>query len=404
MHDKKLTVVAIDDDPGDLELLHRHLKDIPGCEVKFFAFTDPAEGIAELSCHAEDVILLDYFLGATTGLEVFKMIRQSGCKCPVIFLTGQGDGELAAELIRYGAADYLPKSSLTSSSLNRAISNAIAKYKLEEQIKEHRQKIEQMNRDLLRKNEEIQSFYHTVSHELKSPLTSAREYVSMVLDGLAGPVNDEQRKFLEISKESCDQMVVCINDLLDATRMQTGKFTINPCPVSIDKLVDRVVTSMLPTAQDKEIRLKHVIEPDLPEVFIDEKRITQVITNLLSNALKFTPGGGEIVVQINYSPKSPEFVLVSVRDTGRGIEPDKLDRIFDRLYQAKDSDSMTEGGLGLGLNICREIVKLHGGEIWVESKPGKGSTFFFTVPKHLPKKTMDTVMKKEGGHEKDSHN
>ncbi len=398
---RKVTVLAIEDDPGDIHLLRRCLEDIPGWEVGFFAFTDPAEALAQLSRHAQDVILLDYVLGATTGLEVLKTIQRYGCKCPVVILTGHGDEELAAELMRFGAADYLPKSRLSASSLKRVISNAVAKYKLQEALEKHRRKVEEMYQDLMRKNREIQNFYHMVSHDLSSPLTSAREYVSMALNETAGSLNDKQRRFLEIASDSCNQMCVYVDDLLDVARLQTGKFVIHPSSVSTDKLVGQVMASIRPVAQEKGVRLKHAVEPDLPQVEIDENRVKQVLSNMLSNALKFTPEGGEIVVQVADNPAAPEFLVVSVTDTGRGIERDKLPHIFDRLYQATTSDSVDHGGMGLGLYICGELVRLHGGEIWVQSEPGKGSTFSFTIPKHVPQQTSHETVERKNACEKD---
>jgi len=404
MAHKKITVVAIEDDPGDIHLLRRCLEDIPGWEVKFFAFTEPANALAQLSRHAQDIILLDYLLGATTGLEVLKTIQRYGCKCPVVILTGHGDEELAAELMRFGAADYLPKNRLSCNSLKRVISNVMAKHKLQEALEEHRQRLEEINQDLLRKNQEIRSFYHRLSSKLADPVTSVRGYLSMLLAESAGHLTDTQRKYLKIAKEGCDQICLCINDLVEVTALFTGKLAINPCPVSIDKLVHRVVASTSPAAQKKRIRLKHIIQPDLPEVGIDENRIAQVLSNMLSNALKFTPEGGEIMVRVGDNPISPEFVLVSVRDTGRGIEPDKLPYIFDRLYQVTSSDWMTHRGMGLGLYICRELIRLHGGDISVQSAPGKGSTFSFTIPKHTPPEASDTAIERESALEKDSLN
>ena len=403
MTHKKIRVLAIEDDPGDIHLVRRYLEDIPGWEVTFLAFTEPAEGLAQLSRHAPDIILLDYLLGDTTGLEVLKRIQKSRSKCPVVILTGHGHEELAAELMRFGAADYLPKSRLSYNSLKRVISNAIAKYKLQEALEEHRRKLEETNQDLLRKNQEIQGFYHKLSYKLKSPVTSALGYVSMVLEGSAGPLTEVQRKYLKTVGDCCKHMCECINDLVDVTKLQTGKLVISRCPVFIDKLVHRVMASISPAAQKKGIPLNHAIEQDLPEVNIDENRIGQVLSNMLSNALKFTPEGGEIMVRVAHNPITPEFVLVSVTDTGRGIEPNKLPYIFDRLYQVKSNDWMTHQGLGLGLYICRELVRLHGGDISVQSEPGKGSTFSFTLPKHVPEETLQTVVEREGAYEKDSH-
>jgi signal transduction histidine kinase len=396
MANKKITVLAIEDDPGDIHLVRRFLEDIPGWEVKFLPFTEPAEGLAQLSRQAEDIILLDYLLGATTGLEVLKAIQHAGCKSPVVILTGHGHEELAAELMRFGAADYLPKNRMSSNSLKRVISNAIAKYKLQEALEEHRRNLQQANRELLCKNEEIQSFYHRLSYKLKSPVTSALGYLSMVLEGSAGPVTDAQRKHLEITQRCCNQMCECINDLVDVTNLQTGELVLTPSPVPLDKFVQQLVASILPVAQKKGIRLKHAIEPGLPEVCIDERRITQVLSNLLDNALKFTSDGGEVTIRVADHPLASKFVVVSVSDTGRGIEPDKLSYIFDRLYQAHSNDWMNHQGLGLGLYICRELVRLHGGDISVQSAPGKGSTFSFTLPKHVPQETSRAVMEQAG--------
>jgi signal transduction histidine kinase len=199
-------------------------------------------------------------------------------------------------------------------------------------------------------------------------------------------------------------MVVYINDFLDVTRLQTGKLIIRPAFLSVEKVVSKAIASISPTAQKKQILLTHQIEPDMPELQIDEKRMMQVLINLLSNALKFTPKGGEVCVKVSQDPNNSEFILVSVSDTGRGIEPEHLERIFERLYQVHNSDSMTDGGLGLGLNICKELVNLHGGKIWVKSQPGGGSIFFFTIPKHLPKKTINRLTEKGERDEKDSHN
>ena len=250
----------------------------------------------------------------------------------------------------------------------------------EEEMRRIQSQIERTNLDLRRKNEEVQNFYHTLSHELKTPLTSAREFISIVMDGLAGGLNPTQREYLGIAKESCNQLRVCINDLLDATRLETGKLSIELKPASLGVAVQRVVTALTPAAAGKGIDLSCEIEPDLPKVGIDESRITQVVTNLLNNALKFTETGGRIEVVVAASAED-DFLEVSVSDTGRGIPREQMDRIFDRLYQIKSGDATTEQGVGLGLYICRELVRLHGGDIRVESAVGVGSTFTFTVPR-----------------------
>jgi signal transduction histidine kinase len=138
--------------------------------------------------------------------------------------------------------------------------------------------------------------------------------------------------------------------------------------------------------------LKLELEPELPEVPMDENRIAQVLTNLLNNAIKFTPTGGQIVARAASCAPSPNFVQVSIGDTGRGIAPEDQLRVFDRLYQVKAGDATTKQGVGLGLYLCRELVQLHGGTIWVESRLGEGSTFHFVLPARLRQLRSDLVL------------
>jgi two-component system, OmpR family, sensor histidine kinase VicK len=242
-------------------------------------------------------------------------------------------------------------------------------------------KLRQINFDLKRRNREIQNFYHTLSHELKTPLTSAREFICIVKDGLGGPLNQTQLDYLEMARQSCDQLTACINDLLDATRLETGKLILDLKPASFGDLVQKVAAALGPQATGKKIRLAHEIQPDLPSVHLDEHRITQVLSNLVNNAIKYTPVGGRILLKVTEDAQRPELLRISVSDTGCGIPKNEQERIFDRLYQVKSGDAATEQGVGLGLYLCRELVELHGGSIGVESNPGKGSTFSFVIPK-----------------------
>ncbi len=240
--------------------------------------------------------------------------------------------------------------------------------------------LEENNRDLLRQNREIQNFYHTLSHELKTPLTSTREFVSIVLDGIAGEVNEEQREYLEIARSGCKQLQVCINDLLDVTRLETGKLHVDLVSAEFGPFLSKVVGGLQPMATERELCLSLELAPDLGSLPFDGARITQVINNLVGNAFKFTPPGGRVTVRASRLEAHPGFVAIAVTDTGRGIPADKVDRIFERLYQVKDSDAATEQGMGLGLYICRELVQLHGGCFEVESELNRGSVFTFYLP------------------------
>ena len=251
----------------------------------------------------------------------------------------------------------------------------------EEQLKASFKEIGELNTN-------IRNFYHTLSHELKTPLTSAREFISIVIDGLAGPLNETQLEYLGVAKESCDQLRLYINDLLDVTRLETGKMRIEFHTLPLVALVERVVEMLAPAAAGKGVSLICDCQPDLPAVPIDRQRILQVLTNLTTNAIKFTPAGGHIRLILSEAPADPECLQVNVCDTGRGIPEDQLDMIFNRRYQANHNDQSadSQSGLGLGLYICQELVDLHGGRIWVESEIGKGSTFSFVVPKQAMRK------------------
>ena len=241
--------------------------------------------------------------------------------------------------------------------------------------------LEETNRDLKRQNREIQNFYHTLSHELKTPLTSTREFVSIVLDGIAGEVNAEQREYLEIAQSGCKQLQVCINDLLDVTRLETGKLHVELKSTELEPFIRQVVGALQPLAAERDLCLVLELTPDLGSIPLDSARLTQVLNNLVGNAFKFTPPGGRITVTASRPPTAPGFIAVSVADTGRGVPAEKLDRIFERLYQVKDSDASTEQGMGLGLYICRELVELHGGRFEVTSDLNRGSEFTFFLPR-----------------------
>jgi PAS domain S-box-containing protein len=262
---------------------------------------------------------------------------------------------------------------------------------MEETIKAERA-LEKSNKHLLRKNEEIQNFYHTVSHELKTPLTSAREFISIVLDGLAGPINETQREYLGIARESCHRLRVCINDLMDATRLETGKLTLEMKRGSLATLVQKLITLLGPVAARKQINLRHEVRADLPDFPFDENRLMQVLVNLTNNALKFTPENGRVTITVDEAPNHPGYFEVSVNDTGCGIAPAELERIFECLYQVSNKDGGSEQGVGLGLYICRELVQSHGGKIWVESELGQGSTFCFSIPQEQLSETIHVLV------------
>ena len=221
---------------------------------------------------------------------------------------------------------------------------------------------------------------------MRTPLTCIHQYVTLLLDGLAGPVAPEQCDHLKTVLKSVNQLHAMLRDLLEATRAEAGKMSIEPRCVPLGELVQQTAAMLRPTAQAKNIGLEIGVDVNLPLVHADPDRVLEVLINLVDNAIKFTPPGGAIMIQANVVEADPGSVYVSVSDTGRGINPETKALIFERLYQDSDSVDNNRSGLGLGLFICREIVRLHGGRISVSSDPGQGSTFTFTLPVYsLPK-------------------
>jgi two-component system sensor histidine kinase ResE len=213
----------------------------------------------------------------------------------------------------------------------------------------------------------------TVSHELRSPLSVIMGYVHTLLDGVAWDAG-QSREFLQIIAASAEKLSVLVADLTDAARMDAGAFQLQREPVRIERIAARVI------ANHRVLAPRHYLSvaaaPDLPLADADPIRIEQVITNLVENAVKYSPSGGTITVRIT----TDEGLTVSVIDEGAGIDPATIGHLFEPFYRADGSLERRTHGAGLGLYICRRLIESHGGHIWAESTPGAGCTFSFTVP------------------------
>ena len=206
-------------------------------------------------------------------------------------------------------------------------------------------------------------FLSHVSHELRTPLTCIHQYVTLLLDGLAGPLAVEQSDHLRVILKSVTQLHAMIRDLLEATRAEAGKLRIEPRCLSIADLIGQVISMMQPAAGQKQIRIEGHIDPQIPLVYADPDRICEVLINLIDNAIKFTSPEGTIMVKACMIETDPSAVYLSVNDTGRGISPQALPRIFERLFQDPEAVEGNRSGLGLGLYIAKEVISLHGGRM-----------------------------------------
>jgi signal transduction histidine kinase/HAMP domain-containing protein len=229
----------------------------------------------------------------------------------------------------------------------------------------------------LRKIDEMKSgLLSTVSHELNTPLTSLRMAIYLLLEEKVGPVNAKQSELLMGARDDADRLVTIIGNLLDMSRFEAGRIQMDFQSVAVPSFVDSVISPLRAAFEDRGITLDVQVDSDIEDVWADPVRIRLVMGNLLSNALKYTPSGGSVTVKVY---KKEENVCFSVADTGVGIPEEYRSRIFDKFFRVPDTGMETQGA-GLGLAIARELVKVHGGEIWVESTVGKGSTFYFTLP------------------------
>lgn len=217
-------------------------------------------------------------------------------------------------------------------------------------------------------------FVAHVSHELRSPLTIIKSAVLAVKDKIAGDINPEQEDLLKDASDSIGRLERLINDLLDISKIESGRMELKKVPVDLGDLVSNTVESSMLWAKSKGLTLRTEVQP-LPRLEVDPDKVMQVVMNLLSNAIKFTPASGEITVSAQIDGQE-SFVAVSVKDTGPGIAPEHLEKMFQKFQQFGHG----RGGSGLGLYISKELVELHGGKIWVESGLGKGTKFSFTIP------------------------
>jgi signal transduction histidine kinase len=219
-------------------------------------------------------------------------------------------------------------------------------------------------------------FTSMISHEMRTPLTAIREGISLLLEGMAGEINGDQREFLDLARTNVERLGRLIDDVLDFQKLEAGLMKFVFEPHDLNEIVYEVFRTMETVAREKHIALTVELDHELPKVECDRDRITQVLDNLVHNALKFTTAG-EIKMVVSHNEVE---VTVAVKDTGVGIKEEDITKLFKKFSQLGEGIKRKTGGTGLGLVISKEIVEIHGGRIWVESEFGKGSTFAFTLP------------------------
>ena len=381
MEHEPAKVLLIEDNPGDADLVRLRL-----VEGKSDAYVNCvsrlSDGLACLDAETPALVLLDLNLPDSHGADTFRRILQKAPNVPVVILSGQDDEALAIKAVHMGVQDYLVKGDITSKQLERALRYAVERQALLRALEiTRKQQIEFKNR-----------FLSHVSHELRTPLTCIHQYVTLLLDGLAGPMAPDQTDYLKTVLKSVNQLHAMIRDLLEATRADSGKLRVEPRCLDIGELIQQAVAMLRPVATEKHVGLEVGLDQTIPLVYADPDRTLEVLINLIDNGIKFTPPDGSVIVKASMVETDPAAVYLSVTDSGRGIPPESLPQVFDRLFQDPNAVDGNRTGLGLGLYIAKEIVTLHGGRMWVASEPGNGSTFSFTLPLYsLPKLLLPVI-------------
>jgi signal transduction histidine kinase len=378
-------VLLIEDNPGDADLVRLRLVE-SNSEVYVNCVPRLCDALACLDAETPALVLLDLNLPDSHGADTFRRIMQKAPNVPVVILSGQDDEALAIKAVHMGVQDYLVKGDITSKQLERAIRYAVERQALLRTLETTRkQQIEFKNQ-----------FLSHVSHELRTPLTCIHQYVTLLLDGLAGAMAPEQTDYLKTVLKSVNQLHAMIRDLLEATRAESGKLRIEPRCIDIGELMQQAVAMMLPIAAEKRVHLEVGPPQSIPLVYADPDRTLEVLINLIDNGIKFTPAEGEVIVKASMVETDPGSVYLSVVDSGRGIPQESLPKVFERLYQDPNAVDGNRTGLGLGLYIAKEIVMLQGGRMWVASQPGCGSTFSFTLPLYSLARLLQPVLTHKG--------
>ncbi len=231
-------------------------------------------------------------------------------------------------------------------------------------------------------NQAKTEFMSVASHELKIPMTSIKGYAKLLTLGAAGETTDRQKEFLDIISSNVDRMDRLVADLLDVSRIEAGRLRLEMGEVDLHEVIDTVLKSVKGQIEAKHLALEITLPASLPPIWGDHGRLMQVVTNLVSNAYKYTPDGGQIFITVNGQgvPASAGFLTVSVRDTGVGISPEDQENLFTQFFRSEDERVREVPGTGLGLSITKSLVEIHGGEIWFQSEPDQGTTFTFTLP------------------------
>lgn len=378
-------ILIVDDDPALLQALPEALRLRMG--ALYIVSVDSASlALEHLADEEYDVIISDIKMPGMDGLALLEHVHALRPETPTLLITGHGERDLAVQALRGGAYDFIQKPidrDYIVASLTRAVQTRQLQRQVEEQrhaLERHAEELEravaERTRELVEANKVKDTFLGIASHELKTPLTSLKALAQVTQRRLAQHGQPEAT-YLEKMERSIGRIETLVNDLVDVARVDSGKLALRlEHDSDLAALCYQVVDEQI-AASERPVTLE--LPEQQIELEMDPDRISQVLTNLIANALKFSPPEAPVRVAVALAD---DEAVISVHDQGLGIPPEQLPHIFERFYQAPNIavQAGSKIGLGLGLFISHEIVERHGGRLWAESMPGKGSTFAFSLP------------------------
>ena len=395
------SILVIDDESS----VHELLADVFRHEYEVLRANEGITALELATLTLPALILLDVMMPGMDGYEVCRRLKKEPQtkEIPVIFLTGATDVSSETKGLQLGATDFVSKP-INSAALRTRVNNQInlknaqddlvrlTAQKYLDDMAAVSERAEAKDRASSLELQMKDEFLSHISHELRTPLSSIYAFVTLISDRLAGETSAQQEEYLGIIRMNVGQMKSMIDDLLETTRIRTGKLTVRLQSVSVSEVVHYAIHTLERAASAKSISISLHIGEDVDSAYADPTRLRQLLVILLENAVKFTPSFGAIGVDVHSFNTDPNFLLMEVCDTGCGILPGLTESIFERLYQVDSTDLAGRAGLGLGLHIAKELVDKQGGKIWVESMLGEGSQFRFTVPVYCGQRELVSMV------------
>jgi signal transduction histidine kinase len=323
------------------------------------------EGLEILMREPHDLVLVDLKMAEMDGVEVVRRIHAFDPTIVTVIITGYATIESAVAVMKEGAYDYLPKP-FTPDELLIVVRRGLEKRRLDLESRALREEKEAMERN----------FVTMVTHQLRSPLAAILQYFEVLLAGIGGELSESQREMLQRAKDRLESLMALINDWLDMSRLNEGDIVNRLRPVDLKQCLDEALKGLEWSARQKNVSLLVDIPQDLPRIQADPDTFREVLSNLVSNAVKYNRTGGRVTIRARAQNGS---VRVEVEDTGLGIDEKEIPFIFEQFYRARDREVRAQEGTGLGLAIARKIVRAHGGTMEVKSRKGEGSTFAVIV-------------------------